>query len=144
MKPQDIFSLVKDIKNTWNTNDPYEIAKRFGIEVLHRNNCLKDFTAHTIKIPGYPTIISINDDYTDFSKKLLCAHELGHALLHENCINHFAGSQSTIATNVEYEANLFAISLLSDDNLDNELSIPLSKMDNYLLKSIIDYNLKKK
>lgn len=144
MKPQDIFSLVNDIKNNWNTNDPYEIAKRLGIEVLHRNNCLKEFTAHTIKIAGYPTIISINDDYTDFSKKLLCAHELGHALLHENCINHFAGSQSTITTNIELEANLFAISLLSNGDLDKELSIPLAKMDNYLLKSIIDYNLKKK
>ena len=144
MKPQDILSYVDDIKKNWKTNDPYKIAEHLGIVVLHRKNCIKDFTAQIIKIKGYPSIISINDDFTDFSKKLLCAHELGHALLHENCVNHFAGSQSTVATNIELEANLFAISLLSDRDLDKELSIPLVKMDNYLLKSIIDYNLKKK
>ncbi|MBE5937893.1 MAG: ImmA/IrrE family metallo-endopeptidase [Lachnospiraceae bacterium] len=142
MNSKRIITLVKDIKETWNTNDPYKIAERLGIVVLHTDNKIKDFTAHTIKVPGYPTIISINNSYTELSKKLLCAHELAHAILHEECINHFATTNANIACDVEHEANLFAIALLAPETLDKELSIPLTGMNNSLLKTIIDYNLK--
>ena len=142
MNTKDILSFVQDIKRTWNTNDPYEIADRLEIEVLHIDSRVKDFTAHTVKFPGYPTIISINNAYSAFSKKLLCAHELGHALLHEDCINHFAITGTNVSTNVELEANLFAIALIGDSSINEQLNIPLANMNNYLLKSIIDYNLK--
>lgn len=142
MNAQDIIALARDIKNSWHTNDPYKIAERFGIVVLHRENNIKGFTAQTIKMAGYPTIISINAAYTDFSKKVLCAHELGHALLHEDCVNHFAFTSKNVATNVEQEANLFAIALLTDSDVDADLAIPLTNMNNYLLKSIMDHNLK--
>ena len=142
MDAKDIIAFARDIKETWHTNDPYKIAERLGIVVLHRDNCIKDFTAQTIKFDGYPTIISINNAYTDFSKKVLCAHELGHALLHEDCVNHFAITSKNVTNNVEQEANLFAIALLSNGSLDNDLAIPLSNMNNYLLKSIMDYNIR--
>lgn len=142
MNAQDIISLARDIRASWNTNDPYKIADRLGIVVLHRDNCIKGFTAQTVKFTGYPTIISINNAYTDFSKKVLCAHELGHALLHEDLINHFSITNKNITTNAEQEANLFAIALLSDNNIDETLNIPLSCMSSYLLKSIMDYNIK--
>lgn len=142
MNAKDIIALARDIKISWNTNDPYKIAERLGIVVLHRDNCIKGFTAQTVKFAGYPTIISINNAYTDFSKKVLCAHELGHALLHEDSINHFAITSKNVQTNVEQEANLFAIALLTDHNIDDFLDIPLSNMSNYLLKSIMDYNIK--
>lgn len=141
MTAKDIISLANDLKSTWNTNNPYDIAKRFGIEVIHRKTNIKDFTAQTVKFNGYPTIISINDAYTDSSKCILCAHELGHALLHENYINHFAITNNNISTNVELEANLFAVALLSNNNIDADLAIPLHQMNNYLLKSILDFNL---
>lgn len=143
MQAKDIIALARGIKDSWHTSDPYEIAERLGIVVLHRDSTLKDFTAQTIKFPDYPTIISINNAYTEFSKKVLCAHELGHALLHEDCVNHFAITSKNVATNVELEANLFAIALLSDDFIDDDLTLPLSNMSNYLLKSIMDYNIKK-
>ena len=144
MNAKDIISLARDIKKTWRTNDPYKIAERLGITVMHRDSCIKEFTAQTVKFDGYPTIISINNAYTDFSKKVLCAHELGHALLHENCVNHFAITSSNVSTNVEQEANLFAIALLSHDDIDLVLNMPLSGMNNYLLKSIMDHNIKRK
>lgn len=142
MDAKDIISFARDIKTSWHTNDPYKIAERLGIVVLPRKTCPKDFTAQTVKFPGYPTIISINDAYTEFSKKVLCAHELGHALLHEDCSNHFAITSKNVATNVEQEANLFAIALLANSSLDESLTLPLSNMNNYLLKSIMDYNIK--
>ncbi len=141
MNTNDIISLARDIKSSWHTNDPYKIAEHLGIVIMHRKNRVKGFTAQTLKFDGYPTIISINDAYTDFSKKVLCAHELGHALLHENCVNHFAITGTNVASNVEQEANLFAVALLTDSDIDNQLTMPLASMNNYLLKSILDYNL---
>jgi hypothetical protein len=41
----------------------------------------------------------------------------------------------------EFEANLFAVALLADDDINMKLSIPLEKMNNYLLKTIMDYNI---
>ena len=96
MNANDIIALARDMKTSWKTNDPYKIAERLGIVVLHRKNCIKGFTAQTVKMEGYPTIISINDTYSEFSQKVLCAHELGHALLHENCVNHFAITSSLL------------------------------------------------
>jgi len=143
MNANDIITLARGFKRTWHTNDPYIIAEKLGITVLHREP-IKGFTAQTIKMEGYPTIISINSAYTDFSKKILCAHELGHALLHENCVNYFAVTSKNMQTNVEREANLFAVALLCEDNIDKKLNMPLAEMNNYLLKSILDCNLHKK
>ena len=144
MKAKDIIALARDLKQSWHTNDPYKIAERLGIVVLHRESDIKGFTAQTIKVDGYPTIISINNAYTEFSKKVLCAHELGHALLHENCVNHFAVTSQNVTSHVEQEANLFAIALLTDSKIDSLLAMPLSSMNSYLLKSIMDYNIELK
>lgn len=144
MNAKNIINLAKNIKKEWQTNDPYAIAEHLGIHVLDNKTCVKGFTAQTIKVKGYPTIISINDAYTDFSKKVLCAHELGHALLHQECVNHFAITNANVITNVEQEANLFAIALLSSEETLDSLTVPLTSMNNYLLKSIMDYNLELK
>lgn len=142
--PEAIIELAHNFKKYWHTNNPYEIAERMGIIVIHRQVAMTDFTAQTVKVEGYPAIISINDAYTDFSKKLLCAHELGHALLHQESINHFASTSANLKTNVEQEANMFAIALIGEDNIDSRMNMPLKKMNNYLLKTIMDYNLQKK
>lgn len=143
MRTKDIIRLAREFKSEWKTNDPFEIAERLGIDVLFRTNCPADFTAQTIKVEGYPTIISINENYTEFSRKVLCAHELGHALLHENTVNYFNITTQNVKTAYELEANLFAISLLTDEDIDDKLVLPLEEMNNYLLKCIMDYNIKK-
>ena len=120
-----------------------KLQKKLGIEVIHQQSGIKDFTAQTIKIDGYPTIISINDAYTPYSKKILCAHELGHALLHQNSVNHFAVTGNNAQTSLELEANLFAVALLTDENFDRLLVMPLERLNNYLLKVIMDYNLER-
>ena len=142
MKAVDIIEIARDYKRLWHTNNPYEIADRLGIQVLRTGSAVKDFTAHTIKMAGYPTIITINARYSEEAARVLCAHELGHALLHGAGVNHFAITEANVSTSVEYEANLFAVALLSDDAIDSQLSVPLARMNNYLLKTILDYNMR--
>ena len=49
--------MANDIKTTWKTKNPFEIAERLGILVMVRESRVKDFTAQTIQTAGYPTII---------------------------------------------------------------------------------------
>jgi len=138
MKTQQIVAYARDLRKQYNTNDPYKLAEIFGIRVLERKLC-KSVKAQTLKVKGYPTIISINEAYTALSKKVLCAHELGHALLHQEFINHFNITEENVNTTVEFEANMFAVALLCDDE---QFIMPVSDMENVLLKSILDYNIK--
>lgn len=84
MRAQQIIRLACDIKSVWKTNNPFEIAEKYGIKVLIRNVNIGDFKAQTLKMEGYPTIISINGLYSTLSQKVLCAHELGHARCIQN------------------------------------------------------------
>lgn len=141
MNPKDIIRYAKELKETRRTSNPFVIAEYFGIHVTFQENCRPGFTAQTTKIENYPTYITINDAYTPFSKKILCAHELAHALLHSETLNCFANTSKNVHTEVEKDANLFAITLLTDDSFENGLPLSLASMDNYTLKSIVDYNL---
>ena len=62
-------------------------------------------------------------------------------MLHDESINHFAITNKNIFTNVEREANLFALALLLDEKTEFQLNMPLVNMSNYTLKSILDYNI---
>ena len=138
MRAQQIVKLAKDIRQNWNTSDPYEIARKFGIIVSDRDVDVKGFKAHILKTEGYPAIIAINNAYTERSRKVLCAHELGHALLHWDSINHFSVTEKNLTTSVEYEADLFALALLLDES---QLTIPLDKMSSSMIRYIMNYNI---
>ena len=138
MRAQQIIRLACDIKSVWKTNNPFEIAEKYGIKVLIRNVNIGDFKAQTLKMEGYPTIISINGLYSTLTQKVLCAHELGHPLWHTEPINLLNVTTKNVHKNVEYEANLFAVALLCNED---EFNMPLAKMSNAVLKSILDCNV---
>lgn len=140
MEPRDIIRLARGIRRNWRTNDPFEIAKRLGIRVLIRDVNLNGFKAQTIQMEGYPTIISINGAYAPFSRKVLCAHELGHAILHEgqSVVNHFDVTSHNVNSNVEYEANLFTLALLGNEK---DFNIRFLDMSSAVIKSVLDYNI---
>ena len=68
----------------------------------------------------------------------MCAHELGHEILHSDDINNFAVTSKNTFKNVEYEANLFAVSLLLNES---DFNMKVLNMSNYLLKQVLDYNI---
>ena len=128
-----------ELKAEFNTDNPFTLAQYYGFRVCLTSGNPDVFKAHTVKLDGYPTIISINQAFSHTGKVFLSAHELGHALLHNNSINHFDPSGRGITTSdYEYEANLFAVALLVDEQ---KLNMPLRHMSNAVLKRIIDYNL---
>lgn len=138
MKAKDIRKLALDLKAHYKTNDPFELAEKYGIKVLLGSNFTADCKAYTIKSDYYPTVIVINEKLSPRSQYVLCAHELGHALLHNDGVNHFAITKQNAFTNVEYEANLFAVSLLFNEE---DFNCQILSLNNYLLKEILDYNI---
>lgn len=135
MNVDNIKNILVDLANKYNTIDVFEICNLEGIEVKFKNYNPDGMKAYYTKVLN-KTIIYINSNYDLKSQKLLCAHELGHIKLHPHCIvNHFHGSNEAL----EYEANLFAAYFMLDENL---YSMSFCSMNSYILKNIIDKNLK--
>ncbi len=135
IRTEEIIAFAKDLRRHYG-NNAIDIARRFGIMVFFRPG--DKVSAHTVKAENYPAIISINGCRTEVGRQVLCAHELGHALLHDSGVNRFEGSYETVVNNVEYEANLFAVALLFNEW---KFNVPIASMSNYVLKSILDCNL---
>lgn len=138
MRAEEIKELAEDLRVNYNTCNPFELAERFGIRTIVSKNLPIDRKAYTVKAENYPTIIIINGKYDYRSRVILCAHELGHALLHSEGVNNFAVTSSNAFTDVEYEANLFAVSLLFNDK---DFNVSFLNMSNYVLKQVLDGNI---
>lgn len=141
MRKQEIVEFATGLKRTYRTCDPFKLAEIFGIRVEEYNSCTKWFKAQAVKFRGYTPYIAINGGYDERSKRVMCAHELGHIFLHDDTLNNFANPHSRINMEAEYEANLFALALLEErDNLVMDMeNIPA-----YLVHTIVENSVKKK
>ena len=138
---EDIIRYARELRREYHTQNPYKLAEHFGIRVVDGFHTDVSRKAFTVKMEAYPTMIMLNAAYDKKSRMVLCAHALGHALLHEEGMNHFSVNEKNVFTNTEYEANLFAVSLLFDDD---QFNMPITEMSNYILKSILDWNIREK
>ena len=137
MRPINIVQSSINLKGYFKTNDPFKIANKLGIAINYVDFRKDVIQAYTLKpIEDVSPIICINSNFDLKSQKVFCAHELGHALFHQDTFNHFDGD--SLSNSKEYEANLFAVSLLFDIT---KFNMNILKMDNYLLKSLLDYNI---
>lgn len=98
----------------YGTSSSFKIAERMGILVLHENlgGSLGYFSKQfRIKI------IHINESANDKLQSFICAHELGHALLHQEVNTPFMKKQTLFSTDsIEIEANIFAIHLITSES----------------------------
>lgn len=108
----DIRSKALKCKKLFRTSNPVAIARGLGINysVLPLNS-IEGFA--TEDQHGHCSIF-ISDKYNSYQRRILCAHELGHIILHSedelNCFDRDEGPTSPVIT--EYEADLFAIELM--------------------------------
>lgn len=131
--------LVKKHK----TRNPFEIIKGMNVIVLF---------VPLVDVRGFyqyfqrNNIIYINENLSESEKLFVCAHELGHMLMHKkaNCL--YMDTHTNFNTNkYEIEANKFALELLLPDaelHQYQELTLEqLSRMFGYS-KSLIELRLK--
>lgn len=139
MTPKEIIKTAIEYRTYYNTYDARIVAEKLGIKVSLSSMNPSLAKAYIIKCPGHLPIIAINSLFSDVSQNVLCAHELGHAILHKSNYNEFATTTDSVKQKMEYEANLFAVAFLCDED---DFNIPFIKMSNYVLKSVLDYNIK--
>ena len=80
-------------------------------------------------------IIYINQKLNEDEKTLVCAHELGHMVLHSDLNAIMLDSTLQVGGKYELEANAFAVQLLQRD-LNLSTSLPLIDWDanNYAIR----------
>ncbi|HDX9587630.1 TPA: ImmA/IrrE family metallo-endopeptidase [Bacillus pseudomycoides] len=122
----DIKEYVLKITQKHGTTNPFEIAKQKDIIVLYEDlgNTLGFYNTYKrIKF------IHINNQINETLQHFVCAHELGHALLHPKANTPFLRNQTFFSVDrFEIEANTFAVELLLTDEMisayeDTRLSI---------------------
>lgn len=97
------------------TRNPFKLARALNIEIIYQD--LGEVRGFFKKILRRKYIF-INNELSEFDKKLVCAHELGHAILHSSNRIQFLIDNTKILkrSKIEDEANLFASWLLFPEN----------------------------
>lgn len=119
--------IAKNLICEYKTINPFELCDFLCVNVI--------FCDLPTNISGFyqlilnQKIIYINNSLTDTSKKYICAHELGHSILHSNYNSLFLTNNSHFIINkFEKEANMFASTLLLyEQDLSPENIMNLSK-----------------
>lgn len=113
-----IKEYVLKIVKKHGTKNPFEIAKRKNIIVLFEDlgNTLGFY--NTYKRFKF---IHINNRIDETTQRFVCAHELGHALLHPKANTPFLRNKTFFSVDrLEIEANTFAVELLLPDVMISE------------------------
>lgn len=137
MTSDNIVDIAIKIKKQFKTNNPFKIADLLGIKFNYfpfKKDVIQAYILNPIESKS--PCICINSNFNKKSQQIFCAHELGHAILHKGQCNHF--DVDSISSFTEYEANLFAVALLFDTD---SFCMDIRKMDNYMLKTILQFNV---
>ncbi|KOS64663.1 ImmA/IrrE family metallo-endopeptidase [Lysinibacillus agricola] len=109
--------IADSLINKHKTNCPFDIASNLKI-------CITPWDLHE-EINGYykyhrrNKYIVINNNLSEDMQRVVCAHELGHALLHPRANTPFMRKSTFFSIDkLEQEANRFAVQLLI---LDHEI-----------------------
>ena len=117
---KEVIARANSILQKCNSRDPYKIARQCGIELIVKElGALKGFYKVIYRNP----FIFLNKSMSRSMARIVCAHELGHHLLHREFAT-FGFEETSLfspASRREYEANLFSAELLIADKEIAEL-----------------------
>lgn len=138
----NIKQLVDSLVRKYNTRDPFEIIKNLNVIVVFYplrgvNGFYQYFQRNNI--------IYINESLGRFEKAFVCAHEIGHMMLHKKANAIFMDSRTQLnTTKYEIEADRFAVDLLiSDDAIENNIELSVNQLSQLLgyRKQLIELRL---
>lgn len=104
---------AESLVRKFGSRDPFRIAREMGCIVIRTPlKGIRGFWHHAQR----QHMIFIDEKLTDMEARFVCAHELGHILLHRGINRIFLDTNTCFQTNrQEIEANRFAVDLLYDD-----------------------------
>jgi Zn-dependent peptidase ImmA (M78 family) len=106
--------LITTLVRRYKTNCPFAIAEKLNIHIRFVD--LGDYTRGIYCRKLRRRFIVINSSLTPSWQRFICAHELGHDLLHQG-LNRFFLDEFSLqnANKYERQANTFAVKLLTDN-----------------------------
>lgn len=110
----DLKRYTKKLIQKHQTSDPFQIAKELGITIFQRElGNARGFYKRILK----RKYIFVNSELNTLEKRVVCAHELGHALLHSKQGLRFMLKNNMLKkVLLETDANEFALHLVFDEN----------------------------
>lgn len=105
--------LAESLVRKFNTRNPFRIAEALGYIIVRTPlTGIRGFYQRLKRCH----IIYIDSSLEEQDARFVCAHELGHAILHRGYNRIFLDTHTYFVTNrYEAEANHFAVDLLFDD-----------------------------
>ncbi len=136
--------IAESLVRKYKTRDPFRIAEELGFIVIRTSlHGIRGFWHHTQR----QHIIFVDESLSDGSARFVCAHELGHILLHRGYNRIFMDTNTYFPVNrQEIEANRFAVDLLyDDDNLRFFLDYPIQLAADHMGVSVelAEYRLRR-
>ncbi len=131
---------VRNLIKKHGTNNPYTLCMYLNINVLFCE--LGDIKGYYKKCLRKKFIV-LNSDLDEFSRKIVLAHELGHAVLHNSKDINLMKDYYLLPKNsrLEKEANSFAAELLFNE--EDEEYFYKYKVDIKILKELSSLKCKK-
>lgn len=123
----NIHKKVEQLVRKYQTRNPFEMIRDMNvILVFYPLEGVKGFYQYFQR----NNIIYIDERLSDKEKIFVCAHELGHMMLHKNANAIFMDSRTNLNTSkYELEADRFAMNLLiSDNDIENNLEYTLPQL----------------
>lgn len=112
-----IKNTVDKLIERFKTNDPFELADYMGIIIIKEP--LGSINGYYNKFVRQK-FIHLNSNLDERLQLFVCAHELGHAVMHPDANTPFLKNKTFYSVNkLERQANIFAATLLIDDDIFN-------------------------
>lgn len=107
-------SITASLVRRYGTRDPFHIAQELGYVVIW--SPLKGIRGFYQKMQRRH-VIYVSSELPESEARFVCAHEIGHALLHRGYNRIFTDTNTYfVIDRPEIEANHFAVDLLYDDD----------------------------
>lgn len=131
----DCKRIAASLVRKYRTRDPFQLAEALGCVVIRTPlQGIRGFYQYVKRC----YVIYIDSALGEQDARFVCAHEIGHALMHRGYNRIFLDSHTYFPTNkYEIEANRFAVDLLfDDDDLRDLLEFPVQLAADYMGVSV--------
>lgn len=110
---REISDIVKRLCKQYDSSDPFTLARQMKVDVIYEPlGTIRGYYSHFSR----KKIIHINNALDENREAFVCAHELGHAILHPKSNTPFLRDYTLFSVNkLEIEANRFASCILYSD-----------------------------
>lgn len=106
--------IVESLVRKFGSRNPFKIAEELGIIIIRTPlTGIRGFYQYIKRC----RIIYLDSGLDEYTERFVCAHELGHAILHRNHNRIFLDTCTSLTSSrYELEADRFAVDLLYDDD----------------------------